>query len=361
MWIDKRIFAPQTGFFQDHYFRYLTTEFMSKATIAFFGTMPYDKATFKAVNEQYGFDIKFHIGNLSLDNVSLTRDADAVCVFVNDNVDAELILRLKEHGVRLIALRCAGYNNVDIAAAQRAGIAVARVPAYSPHAVAEYAVALMLSLNRKIQRASWRTRDGNFSLNGLMGFDMYGKTLGVIGTGKIAKVLIGILKGFGMKILAYDLYPDHAFAEANGVDYVSLDELYAGSDIISLHCPLTPETEYLINRESIAKMKRGVMIINTGRGRLIHSDDLIEGLKTKQVGFAGLDVYEEEEPYFYKDKSDKIIDDDTLARLLSFNNVIMTSHQAFFTAEATQNIAHTTLSNVRDFVEGRTLLNAVHE
>lgn len=323
--------------------------------------MPYDKATFKAVNEQYGFDIKFYTGNLSLDNVSLTRDADAVCVFVNDNVDAELILRLKEHGVRLIALRCAGYNNVDIAAAQRAGIAVARVPAYSPHAVAEYAVALMLSLNRKIQRASWRTRDGNFSLNGLMGFDMYGKTLGVIGTGKIAKVLIGILRGFGMKILAYDLYPDYAFAEANGVDYVSLDELYAGSDIISLHCPLTPETEYLINRESIAKMKRGVMIINTGRGRLIHSDDLIEGLKTKQVGFAGLDVYEEEEPYFYKDKSDKIIDDDTLARLLSFNNVIMTSHQAFFTEEATQNIAHTTLSNVLDFVEGRPLVNAVHD
>lgn len=323
--------------------------------------MPYDKATFKAVNEQYGFDIKFYTGNLSLDNVSLTHDADAVCVFVNDNVDAELILRLKEHGVRLIALRCAGYNNVDIAAAQRAGIAVARVPAYSPHAVAEYAVALMLSLNRKIQRASWRTRDGNFSLNGLMGFDMYGKTLGVIGTGKIAKVLIGILRGFGMKILAYDLYPDYAFAEANGVDYVSLDELYAGSDIISLHCPLTPETEYLINRESIAKMKRGVMIINTGRGRLIHSDDLIEGLKTKQVGFAGLDVYEEEEPYFYKDKSDKIIDDDTLARLLSFNNVIMTSHQAFFTEEATQNIAHTTLSNVLDFVEGRPLVNAVHD
>ena len=323
--------------------------------------MPYDKATFKAVNEQYGFDIKFHTGNLSLDNVSLTRGVEAVCIFVNDNVDAELILRLKEHGVRLIALRCAGYNNVDIAAAQRAGIAVARVPAYSPHAVAEYAVALMLSLNRKIQRASWRTRDGNFSLNGLMGFDMYGKTLGVIGTGKIAKVLIGILRGFGMKILAYDLYPDCAFAEANGVDYVSLDELYAGSDIISLHCPLTPETEYLINRESIAKMKRGVMIINTGRGRLIHSDDLIEGLKTKQVGFAGLDVYEEEEPYFYKDKSDKIIDDDTLARLLSFNNVIMTSHQAFFTEEATQNIAHTTLSNVLDFVEGRPLVNAVHD
>ncbi|WP_299353699.1 2-hydroxyacid dehydrogenase [uncultured Porphyromonas sp.] len=334
---------------------------MSQVSIAFFGTMPYDKATFREVNEQYGFDIKYYTGNLSLNNVSLTQGVEVVCIFVNDDVDAELIQHLKDNGVRLIALRCAGYNNVDIAAAQRAGIAVVRVPAYSPHAVAEYAVALMLSLNRKIQRASWRTRDGNFSLNGLMGFDMYGKTLGVIGTGKIAKVLIGILRGFGMKILAYDLYPDHAFAEANDVRYVTLDELYAASDIISLHCPLTPETEYIINRESIAKMKRGVMIINTGRGRLIHSEDLIEGLKTKQVGFAGLDVYEEEEPYFYKDKSDKIIDDDTLARLLSFNNVIMTSHQAFFTAEATQNIAHTTLSNVRDFVEGRPLLNAVHE
>ena len=319
---------------------------MSQVSIAFFGTMPYDKATFREVNEQYGFDIKYYTGNLSLNNVSLTQGVEVVCIFVNDDVDAELIQHLKDNGVRLIALRCAGYNNVDIAAAQRAGIAVVRVPAYSPHAVAEYAVALMLSLNRKIQRASWRTRDGNFSLNGLMGFDMYGKTLGVIGTGKIAKVLIGILRGFGMKILAYDLYPDRAFAEANDVRYVTLDELYAASDI---------------NRESIAKMKRGVMIINTGRGRLIHSEDLIEGLKTKQVGFAGLDVYEEEEPYFYKDKSDKIIDDDTLARLLSFNNVIMTSHQAFFTAEATQNIAHTTLSNVRDFVEGRTLLNAVHE
>ena len=334
---------------------------MTKTTIAFFGTMPYDKATFNEVNEEYGFDIKYYTGNLSHDNISLTRGADAVCVFVNDDLNAEIIAELKANGVKMIALRCAGYNNVDLPAAKAAGITVARVPAYSPHAVAEYAVALMLSLNRKIQRASWRTRDGNFSLIGLMGFDTYGKTLGVIGTGKIAKVLIGILRGFGMKVLAYDLYPDHAFAEANQVRYVSLDELYAGSDIISLHCPLTPETEYIINRESIAKMKKGVMIINTGRGRLIHSEDLIEGLKNKQVGFAGLDVYEEEEPYFYKDKSDKIIDDDTLARLLSFNNVIMTSHQAFFTREATSNIAHTTFGNIRDFVLGHELPNAVTE
>lgn len=332
---------------------------MAKATIAFFGTMPYDKTTFNKVNEDYGFDIKYYSGPLTLDSVSLVHGADAVCVFVNDQVDASVIDALKEHGIGLIALRCAGFNNVDIQAAQRAGIAVARVPAYSPHAVAEYAVALMLSLNRKIQRASWRTRDGNFTLNGLMGFDMYGKTLGVIGTGKIAKVLIGILRGFGMNVLAYDLYPDHAFAEANGVRYVTLDELYAGSDIISLHCPLTPETKYIINAESIAKMKKGVMLINTGRGQLINSEDLIEGLKNKQVGFAGLDVYEEEEPYFFQDKSDKIIDDDTLARLLSFNNVIMTSHQAFFTEEATRNIAISTFENVRQYLAGEPITNEV--
>lgn len=333
----------------------------SRAKIAFYGAMPYDKATFDAVNQAFGFEIKYYTGNLSVENAVLTRGMDAVCVFVNDNVDRAAIEQLRLNDVRLIALRCAGFNNVDLEAAREAGIKVVRVPAYSPYAVAEYALALMLSLNRKIQRASWRTRDGNFSLNGLMGFDMHGKTVGIIGTGKIAKVLIGILRGFGMHILAYDLYPDHAFAEANGVRYVELDELFAHSDIISLHCPLTPETEYIINRESIAKMKPGVMLINTGRGRLINSEDLIEGLKSKQVGFAGLDVYEEEEPYFYKDTSDRVMDDDTLARLLSFNNVIMTSHQAFFTAEATRNIAMTTLTSVADFVAERPLQNAVTE
>lgn len=333
----------------------------TKTKIAFFGAMPYDRNTFDRVNEAFEFDIKYHTGNLSVDNAVLCKGADAVCVFVNDQVDAPVIEQLRQHGVRLIALRCAGFNNVDLQAAQAAGIAVVRVPAYSPHAVAEYAVALMLSLNRKIQRASWRTRDGNFSLNGLMGFDMYGKTAGIIGTGKIAKVLIGILRGFGMKILAYDLYPDHEFAQQNNVQYVTLDELFAGADIISLHCPLTPETEYIINQTTIAKMKPGVMIVNTGRGRLINSEDLIEGLKTKRVGFAALDVYEEEEPYFYKDTSDRVMDDDTLARLLSFNNVIMTSHQAFFTIEATDNIASTTLSNIADFVAGKPLTNEVRE
>lgn len=327
--------------------------------IAFYGTMPYDRKTFDKINEDFGFDIKYFMANIHKDNIVLAKGCRAICIFVNDNLDASTIYQLKEQGVELIALRCAGFNNVDLDAAQAAGIRVVRVPAYSPHAVAEYALALMLALNRKIQRASWRTRDGNFSLNGLLGFDMHGKTVGIIGTGKIAKVLIGILRGFGMRILAYDVYPDYQFAEANGVEYVTLDELYAQSDIISLHCPLTPETEYIINKDSIAKMKKGVMIINTGRGLLINSDDLIEGLKSQQVGFAGLDVYEEEANYFFKDKSDRIIEDDTLARLLSFNNVIMTSHQAFFTAEATDNIAITTLSNVQAFVRGEELVNEV--
>jgi len=233
------------------------------------------------------------------------------------------------------------------------------VPAYSPYAVAEHAVALMLSLNRKIHRAYWRTRDGNFSLHGLMGFDMHGKTAGIIGTGKIAKILIKILKGFGMNIVAYDLYPDYAFAEEQGITYTTLDELYKQSDIISLHCPLTDKTKYLINDISICKMKDNVMIINTGRGLLIHTNALIEGLKNKKIAAAGLDVYEEEGDYFYEDKSDKIIDDDVLARLLSFNNVIVTSHQAFFTKEALHNIAETTLLNIKAFMENQPLANEV--
>ena len=266
---------------------------------------------------------------------------------------------LVKAGVKLIAMRCAGYNNVDLKAAADRGITVVRVPAYSPYAVAEYTVALMLSLNRKIPRATWRTRDGNFSLHGLLGFDMYGKTAGIIGTGKIAKKLICILRGFGMNILAYDLYPDYNFAREHQVVYTSLDELYHNSDIISLHCPLTEQTKYLINDYSISKMKDGVMIINTGRGQLIHTNALIEGLKNKKIGSAGLDVYEEESEYFYEDQSDKIIDDDTLARLLSFNNVIVTSHQAFFTREALANIASTTLQNIKDFMNHKPLENEV--
>ena len=298
--------------------------------IAFFGAKPYDIASFDKVNEKYNYDIRYYKGHLNPNNVVLTQDTDVVCIFVNDTADAAVIDAMVDNGVKLLALRCAGFNNVDLKAA-KGKLPVVRVPAYSPYAVAEYSLALMLSLNRKIHRAYWRTRDGNFSLNGQMGFDMHGKTIGIIGTGKIAKILIRLLKGFGMRILAYDLYPDMKFAGEEGISYVSLDELYRESDIISLHCPLTDQTKYMIDKDSIDKMKEGVMIINTGRGQLINTNDLIEGLKEKKIAAAGLDVYEEEGEYFYEDKSDKIIDDDVLARLLSFNNVIVTSHQAFFT------------------------------
>ena len=320
--------------------------------IAFFGAKPYDIASFDKVNEKYNYDIRYYKGHLNPNNVVLTQDTDAVCIFVNDTADAAVIDAMVDNGVKLLALRCAGFNNVDLKAA-KGKLPVVRVPAYSPYAVAEYSLALMLSLNRKIHRAYWRTRDGNFSLNGLMGFDMHGKTIGIIGTGKIAKILIRLLKGFGMRILAYDLYPDMKFAGEEGISYVSLDELYRESDIISLHCPLTDQTKYMIDKDSIDKMKEGVMIINTGRGQLI------KGLKEKKIAAAGLDVYEEEGEYFYEDKSDKIIDDDVLARLLSFNNVIVTSHQAFFTKEALHNIAETTLQNIEDFRCHRPLVNEV--
>ena len=326
--------------------------------IAFFGAKPYDIASFDKVNEKYNYDIRYYKGHLNPNNVVLTQDTDVVCIFVNDTADAAVIDAMVDNGVKLLALRCAGFNNVDLKAA-KGKLPVVRVPAYSPYAVAEYSLALMLSLNRKIHRAYWRTRDGNFSLNGLMGFDMHGKTIGIIGTGKIAKILIRLLKGFGMRILAYDLYPDMKFAGEEGISYVSLDELYRESDIISLHCPLTDQTKYMIDKDSIDKMKEGVMIINTGRGQLINTNDLIEGLKEKKIATAGLDVYEEEGEYFYEDKSDKIIDDDVLARLLSFNNVIVTSHQAFFTKEALHNIAETTLQNIEDFRCHRPLVNEV--
>lgn len=326
--------------------------------IAFFGTKPYDEKSFTNVNEQYNFDIRYFKGHLNRNNILLAQGMDAVCIFVNDTADAYIVNQLAGYGVKLLALRCAGFNNVDLEAA-KVKLTVVRVPAYSPYAVAEYALAMMLSLNRKIHRAYWRTRDGNFSLHGLMGFDMHGKTVGIIGTGKIAKILIKILNGLGMNILANDLYPDYKFAEENRITYVPLDELYEKSDIISLHCPLTEETQYLINHHSIRKMKDNVMIINTGRGQLINTNALIDGLKNKKIGSAGLDVYEEEGDYFYEDKSDKIIDDDVLARLLSFNNVIVTSHQAFFTKEAMLNIAETTLQSIHDFMQQRPLLNEV--
>lgn len=328
--------------------------------IAFFDTKPYDRVSFDEINRQYGFEILYHKGQLNHHNVILTQGMNAVCIFVHDHANAEIIRQMVDNGVKVLALRAAGYNNVDLAATE-GKIHIVRVPAYSPYAVAEHAVALMLSLNRKIHRAYWRTRDGNFSLHGLMGFDMHGKTAGIVGTGKIARILIDILKGFGMRIVAYDIYPDMEYARTSGISYVSLAGLYAQSDIISLHVPLTGQTRNMINERSISMMKDHVMIINTSRGQLIHTNALIEGLKSKKISAAGLDVYEEEEEYFYEDKSDKIIDDDVLARLLSFNNVIVTSHQGFFTREAMKNIAETTLQNIQDFIDGRPLKNEVKQ
>ena len=320
--------------------------------IAFFDAKPYDREMFDELNRNFGYDIKYFKFNITPDNAVLAEGADAVCVFVNDIVSREVIEKLHESGGRLIALRCAGYNNVDFKAAYKK-VHVVRVPAYSPNAIAEHTVALMLSLNRKIHRAYWRTREANFSLVGLMGFDMYKKHAGVIGTGKIGKALIRILAGFGMEVIAYDPFPDREFAKETALRYVTLDELFTESDIISLNCPLTKETEYMINRITIEKMKDGVMIINTGRGKLIRTADLIGGLKSGKIGSAGLDVYEEEAEYFFEDLSNRVLTDDILARLLTFNNVIITSHQGFFTREAMHNIAETTMSNIKNFMEGK--------
>jgi D-lactate dehydrogenase len=331
---------------------------MNNIKIAFFDAKPYDTESFNELNREFGFTIKYFKFHLTPDNVVLAQGYDAVVIFVNDTVDADMIMKLKEYGVKLIALRSAGFNNVDLKAALN-NIRVARVPAYSPHAIAEHTVALMLTLNRKVHRAYFRTRDTNFALNGLLGFDMHGKTVGVIGTGGIGKVLVKILLGFGMEVLLNDSYPDEEFATETGSRYAPLSEIYQKSDIISLNCPLTRETEYMINSSSIAMMKKGVMLINTGRGKLIRTADLIEGLKSGQVGSAGLDVYEEESQFFFEDLSDRVLEDDVLARLLTFNNVIITSHQGFFTREAIRNIAETTLKNIDDFFAGRKLDNEV--
>jgi D-lactate dehydrogenase len=326
--------------------------------IAFFDAKPYDIESFDKIHKDFGVKITYFKGHLRVETAPLIQGFQVVCVFVNDVVDRHVIEILARNGVALIALRAAGYNNIDLKAAF-GKIPVVRVPAYSPYAVAEHAVTLMLVLNRKIHRAYYRTRDNNFTLNGLLGFDMHGKTAGIIGTGKIGKVTINILKGFGMRVLGVDAHPDKEYQKNAGFEYVDLDTLYRESDIISLHCPLTKDTFHLINETSIAKMKPGIMIINTGRGMLIDTKALINGLKTGKVGYAGLDVYEEESDYFYEDFSNKVITDDVLARLLSFNNVMVTSHQGFFTQEALRSIATTTLENIRDFFVERKLSNQI--
>ncbi len=331
---------------------------MKKVKIAFFGAKDYDREFFDNANKKFGYNIKYFSNRLNPDIAEITKNYNVVIAFVNDNINKKTIEKLYENGIKLISLRSAGYNNVDFRAAYKK-IHITRVPAYSPSAVAEHAVGLMLSLNRKIHKAYYRTRDNNFSISGFVGFDMKGKTAGVIGTGKIGKEVIKILRGFSMDVVAFDPKTDKKYAEKAGFKYTALDKLFKTSDIITLHCPLNKSTKGIINNKSIKKMKTGGMLINTGRGQLIDTKALIGGLKSGKVGYAGLDVYEEEDKYFFEDFSAKTVKDDVLARLLSFNNVLITSHQGFFTKEALADIAQTTLSNIDDFIKERKLDNEI--
>lgn len=309
--------------------------------VAFFDAKPYDIPSFEKFGGGNGIRFKFYETKLNEDTAELAKGCEAVCVFVNDTVNAAVIDRLCQLGVKTLALRCAGYNNVDIKYAKDK-IKVVSVPAYSPYAVAEHAMALLLTSIRRVHKAYIRTRDHNFSLNGLTGFDLHGKTVGVVGTGKIGRIFINICRGFGMNVIAYDKFP----AKDSGIEYVELDELFSRSDIISFHCPLTDETYHLIDEKSVDKLKKGVVIINTSRGALIDAEALLEGIKARKIGAACLDVYEEEADVFFQDFSGHIIADDTLARLISMPNVIVTSHQAFLTEEALSNIAETTVNNI---------------
>lgn len=315
--------------------------------IAFFDAKPYDMAGFDRYTENTDLQIKYFETKLNEDTVSLAAGFDGVCVFVNDTVNETVVNKLYELGVKVIALRCAGFNNVDTRACY-GKIHVFRVPAYSPYAVAEHAMALLLSLNRKIHKAYNRTREFNFSLSGLAGFDLHGKTVGVIGTGKIGRIFADICKGFGMNVLAYDKFPN----PSAGLNYVELDEIFAKSDVISLHCPLTDETHHMINDDTVEKMKKGVVIVNTSRGGLVDTEALINGIKVEIIGGAALDVYEEEGDLFYEDQSGHIVQDDKLVRLIAMPNVIVTSHQAFLTNEALDNIASTTVENLQKFFAG---------
>lgn len=312
--------------------------------IAFFDAKPYDLPAFEKYGAERGMEFAFYDTKLNINTAALAAGCEAVCVFVNDVLDAPVIDRLCELGVKLVALRCAGYNNVDLEHAF-GRLHVVHVPAYSPYAVAEHAIALLLTSIRRIHKAYNRTKDFNFSLSGLTGFDLHGKTVGVVGTGRIGRVFIDICRGFGMNVIAYDKFP----AENSGIEYVSLGELFERSDIISLHCPLTEETHHLIDAAAIERLKKGAVIINTSRGALIDAEALLEGIKSRKVGAACLDVYEEESDVFFRDFSGHIMSDDVLARLISMPNVIVTSHQAFLTEEALDNIAETTVNNIASF------------
>lgn len=326
--------------------------------IAFFDAKKYDIISFDKYSKEHNIEIKYYETKLNADTANLAYGYDAVCVFVNDIVDAKVIDALVKLGVKAVLLRCAGFNNVDMKYA-KGKLHVFRVPAYSPYAVAEHAMALLLTSIRRIHKAYNRTRDFNFNLSGLTGFDLHGKTIGIIGTGKIGRVFIDICLGFGMKVLAYDKYPNSDLANKPGVKYVSLNELFVGSDIISLHCPLTEETYHLINKETIALCKDKVVILNTSRGALVDAEALLEGIKTRKIGAACLDVYEEEADFFFEDFSGHILDDDVLARLISMPNVIVTSHQAFLTNEALENIAETTINNFVGFMKNGDYINEV--
>lgn len=329
-----------------------------KPKIAIFNTKKWVVDSFGEINKEYGFEMTFHETRLCSKTVMLAEGYDTVCVFVNDELKEDVVIRLKDIGVSLIALRCAGFNNVDIAKAEEQGITVVRVPAYSPYAVAEHTLGLILCLNRKLHKAYSRVRDGNFALDGLLGFDLHKKTIGVIGTGKIGKIFIELMQGFGCTIIAYDIFPDKEL-EKKGIAYVPLNKLYSQSDIISLHCPLNYETYHMINEMAITQMKDNVMIINTSRGKLIDTTAAINGLKQKKIGYLGLDVYEEEEALFFEDLSETVIQDDQFVRLQTFPNVLITAHQAFFTKEAIQNISATTFANIKEFYETNSCKNKV--
>jgi D-lactate dehydrogenase len=334
------------------------SEIREPMSVAVFSTKEYDELHLTEANRAYGHDLRFFGEGLNPRTAVLAAGCEAVCAFVNDDIGAETIDALADRGVRLVALRSAGFNHVDLAAAGRRGLAVVRVPEYSPHAVAEHCVGLILALNRKIYRAHNRVREGNFSLVGLLGFDLYGKTVGIIGTGTIGTRFAEIITGFGTEVIAADPYPNDRCLEI-GVAYHPIDEVLARSDIVSLHCPLMPETYHLINEDRLSEMKDGVMVINTSRGALIDTAAVIEALKTGKIGNLGLDVYEEEAHLFFEDLSDHVLQDDIFSRLLTFPNVLITGHQAFFTAEALDEIAETTMMNISEFAHGSTLTNAL--
>ena len=326
--------------------------------VACFSTKEYDEDYFTQANSEFNHELDFFEPRLTKATVSLARGYPAICVFVNDVVDESVLTDLAEHGLRVVALRCAGFNNVDLQTANRLRIDVVRVPAYSPHSVAEHTIALLLSLSRRIHRAYSRVRNGNFALNGLMGFDLHNRTVGVVGTGKIGQIVVRILRGFGCNVLAYDTVhnPEN---ERLGARYVELDQLIIESDVITFHCPLTPQTRHLVDANSIARMKPGVILVNTSRGAIVSADAVIAGLKSGQIGGLAIDVYEEEADLFFEDLSNEVIRDDIFARLLTFPNVLVTGHQAFFTHEAVSEIAATTLANLQAVELGQPCSNAV--